>query len=317
MLRSFFFVTLVAAVSVAAAACGSDTGSSDSTGTSGGVTVEQACASFASAACSKLSSCSSFFLELTYGDEATCRDRLGLTCPPSVGAPGSSQSAADWQACANDIPSLGCDAIFERNLPQSCRPKEGTLPDGAACGDSSQCRTSNCDTNDKECGVCAPIVAAGSACMEEDDCDYGLTCAQSKCVKRAEMGATCDAATPCKVTLACSGGKCAAPAGAGEPCGAMAAGCDTLKGLGCNAMNVCQKVKLVGPGEVCGQVGLDFIGCKGGGKCKVAVGGMGMGTCLAPAADGAACGADDGPECQDPATCSNDVCTLSDPASCK
>lgn len=322
MLRYLFVVTALATAALAAS-CGSDSSSStgentggSSSSSSGGVTAEEACAAYSKAACEKLNSCAPLFITVNYGDIAACEARIGLSCPQSINAEGSNTTPAAWKECADSAASVSCDDVFGRNIPEACRPEPGTFADGAACGNDAQCQSAHCNKDNDVCGVCAQPVAAGGACNDDNDCDYALSCAQGKCVARVDLGETCDKATPCKATLACSGGKCAEPAGAGAACDPVDQNCDTLAGLGCNKMSICQKVKFAAAGETCGNDGTDFIVCTGGSACKVAMAG-GTGTCAAPAADGAACDKVNGPNCLAGATCVNGLCTLSDPAACK
>lgn len=324
MLRSVFFLSLALSAVSMTVACGSDTsttgdsgGASSSSSSGAELTIDQACAAYASAACAKFNSCSAPLFTLQYPDVATCEARIGILCPLSASAPGSSTPPQHWQDCADAAPSLSCDDVFSRNIPAACQPIAGSLADGSACGIDAQCMSAYCNVPSGEvCGVCGARSAAGGACKQADDCDFGLQCSQDKCVKPGELGATCDNAAPCLVTLACSGGKCAQAAGAGEACDPVEQNCSRIDGLGCNNNSVCQKVKFAGPGEVCGMSGGDFIVCSGNGTCKKS-GANPAGTCLAPAKDGEACDEANGPKCMAGARCSSGLCKLIDPAACK
>lgn len=327
MLRSLFFLSLALSAVSMAVSCGSDTATtgdtsntssgSSSSGSSGSdVTIDEACAAYASAGCAKFNSCSPGLFTVQYGDVATCEARIGILCPKSASAPGSNTAPKHWQDCADVAPSLTCEEVFSRSIPEECQPTPGSLADGSACGIDSQCMNAYCKVPPGDvCGVCGARAATGGACMQPDDCDFGHQCAQNKCVKPAELGATCDDATPCLVTLACSGGKCSKAAAAGEACDPVEQNCSRVDGLGCNKNGVCQKIKFAGPGEVCGMSAGDFIVCSGNGTCKT--GGNPAGTCLAPAKDGQACNEADGPKCIAGARCSSGLCKLIDPAACK
>ncbi len=321
MLRPLIFLSLVTTIAAMASCGGDDSVSVTSNSTSasassgGGVTAEEACAQVATAICGKINSCSSFFTSVQFGDEATCEARLNLTCPSTFTAEGATVTPDIGKACADAIAGASCDDVLGRNLPAECKPTPGTLEDGAACGVDAQCKSTHCAKKGEVCGVCAAPVAAGGTCVVSEDCEDGLGCAATKCVALAGQGATCDDATPCKPTLTCFMGKCSTPAGAGEACDPVAQNCDRLQGLGCSGASVCQKLKLAGPGEVCGKSGGDLIICSGNGTCKDP--GGGSGTCLAAAKDGQACDEMAGPKCLSQAMCSNGVCTLTDPASCK
>jgi hypothetical protein len=113
----------------------------------------------------------------------------------------------------------------------------------------------------------------------------------------------------------CTGGSCVAPAGAGMPCDPVARNCDQTQGLYCHPMTrVCTAATFVGAGGSCGLVNNAYVGCSASGHCKITAGLMG--TCLAAAADGAACDSTAGPDCTPPAQCVAAVCKLPNPAGC-
>jgi hypothetical protein len=92
--------------------------------------------------------------------------------------------------------------------------------------------------------------------------------------------------------------------------------CDNTQGLYCDpATRLCKLVTFASPGGSCGVVNGAFVACSGGGRCKTAGASL-MGTCLAPAADGAACDTTAGPDCLPPAQCVGSVCKLPNAASC-
>jgi hypothetical protein len=74
-------------------------------------------------------------------------------------------------------------------------------------------------------------------------------------------------------------------------------------------IGTCQAIKLVAAGAVCGTIGaMPITGvavCANGGLCKKAAPTDPTGTCVLPAADGAACDNDaaNGPPCLAPAKC--------------
>ena len=317
MFRSFLILTL-ATTSLLVMSCSTDTtttSGSQSSSSGGSVTATEACAALGSSVCAKVNECSPFLLELSYGDLATCEARVALGCSPSTfDSPGSTTKPIDTVACSDAFAATSCDDLYGRKLPAGCDFNPGTLANGMVCGREVQCASGYCGKQGDICGVCTTPAAAGAACKESEDCEPGLACAQDKCAAIGGVGATCDAAAPCKVGLPCSGGKCIMPLGAGQPCDPASPTCDLLKGLGCNMMGICQQVKIAAAGEACGLQGTDYIACKGGAFCKMAMGGAG--TCLAPAADGAACDEVAGPKCLPGARCSGAVCVLSDGSSC-
>lgn len=322
MVRSFLFLTF-SATALLVMSCSDDTSStttgtqssSSSSSSGAGATSAEACAALAKSVCAKVNSCSPFLLELTYGDIAMCEARIALGCPSTFDLPGSTATPDDTVLCSESFSASSCDDLFGRKLPPGCKPPAGTQADGTACGREVQCASGQCNKEGAVCGVCAAPIAAGGACKESEDCEPTLFCAQGKCAPGGDVGATCDAAAPCKTGIPCSGGKCVQPLGPGQQCDKASPNCDVLQGLGCNMMGICQKVSLAGPGEPCGLQGTDYIACKGGGFCKVAMGGAGI--CLAPAADGAACDEVEGPHCMAGAKCSSGKCVLTDGSSCK
>ncbi|HEX7666793.1 MAG TPA: hypothetical protein VF407_19830 [Polyangiaceae bacterium] len=303
--------SLSAAFTLALVAC-----SSSSSGSS--VSNDQASDDVAKAICQKYETCAPLFVQLGYGDEATCETRVKLLVLPSLTANGTGATTSQYETCVGDVSSASCDDVFSRNLPASCQTVAGTLADGMACGVDAQCKNKLCRIpSGQSCGVCSSVSVAGGDCVTDSQCDVGLTCIQDKCVPYGAAGASCDNAHPCKPTLACSSGTCATPGEAGAACPAAGqGGCDTLKGLFCGTDKVCAAVGTAAPGKACGFVDNTIVACTSGGRCQTPTDG-GTGTCEAAAADGQACDDIAGPPCLAPATCANGVCKISDPTACK
>jgi hypothetical protein len=191
----------------------------------------------------------------------------------------------------------------------------GTIAAGLACGDDAQCDTGRCrKAQDSTCGVCGPRAAAGDACQASDDCAYQLDCTTGgHCAAFVALSGSCDADHPCAPPLACKTGSCAVASGPGGPC-ARNGDCDGTQGLFCNPLtSVCQLAAIVIPGLPCGAVNGGYALCARSGVCRMS---GSTGTCVAPAADGAACDTTAGPACVPPAICTTGVCKLPDPASC-
>jgi hypothetical protein len=104
-----------------------------------------------------------------------------------------------------------------------------------------------------------------------------------------------------------------------------ASACNRTFGLWCNTTSkTCTSITFVASGA-CGE-GTDgnLTDCSGGGECFGATFGMMpvMGSCTAPAADGAACDTANGPPCKAPARCvtaagaTAGTCTLADATKC-
>jgi hypothetical protein len=288
-----------------------------SSNSSSSVSADQASTDVATAFCNQYNSCAPPFVQVTYGDIATCQARFKLAVAPTLAAKGTGATPAQYESCATALASASCDDLLSRNLPTSCQTVAGTLANGAACGEDSQCTGKYCNTGTSTCGACSTVAAAGSACTSDNGCDYGLSCQNSVCTAYGASGATCDATHACKATLACVNGTCATPLEAGAACPTIGgAGCDTLKGLYCNTNKVCATYSFANAGQPCGLVSAqNYVVCSGGGFCKGA-GALTPGTCEAPAADGAACDAVAGPTCLSPAICTSGVCKLDDPSTC-
>ena len=281
------------------------------------VSADKACTDLAASVCTQLNNCAAPLVTTLYGDVATCQARAKLGCLPSLMAPSTSATPDKLDKCATAVNAITCDALYTRNTPTACVPDPGKLANGAACGDDAQCTSTYCKKPaNAVCGVCGARATAGGACSIDADCDFKLKCANMLCVAYGAVGASCDGGHPCAAPNVCRGGTCAVPAGAGQACTPSASGgdCDQTKGLYCAPTSrVCAVATFVGAGQPCGFVNGGFVGCSGGGNCKLA--GV-TGTCTAPAADGAACDATNGPDCMQPAECVNNVCKLPDPASC-
>jgi hypothetical protein len=297
-------------------------GSLVDTGGTGAVTVDQACADVSNAYCDRLQACSSALIELVYGDVAQCKARFGLACPQIFAAKGTAWTPEKVRACATSVPGLSCGDLWAGRATPACVPAPGSVIDGQACGDDSQCASTFCaNPDDASCGTCAPLSTAGSACVK-GKCSRGFGCADSKCQPIGVLGDTCDTRTrPCANGLACFGGKCVEGGKPGAACdstGAKSPTCDGTQAAFCNPLtNVCQKAVAAKAGETCGIVGSDFKFCTASGTCKTPAGGT-SGTCVATAADGAACdpGAA-GPHCLPPAKCIGGVCKLPDASACR
>jgi hypothetical protein len=306
----------IAAIALAIAACGGSTSSVSS------VSAQQACTDVAAAVCTAVNGCSSFLVQLQYGDVGTCQTRFQATCVTALAANGTGMTASTMDACAKAVAGESCADIVSNNPPSACHAVMGQLANGTACGDPSQCQSAYCNRGtDGTCGACGMRVSGG-ACHRDEDCDYGQLCVtatgatpagteQGACVAPGGSGATCDGPHPCNKTLACKNGTCAAPDEAGAACipGNQAnpfGSCDVLKGLLCYQLK-CVALGVAAAGQPCGTINNGYTACAAAGTCN-------GGTCTAAANDGASCGAMN--RCQPPAQCSGGVCKLSDPSTC-
>jgi hypothetical protein len=337
---------------------GQDSGTASEGGSDSGAATA-ACAAEAHAVCTLRSTCSSFNLSENYTSEASCESRTAAECVANLGATGTGQTPAGIQACAAAYPSETCANYYEGNPVTACVPPAGTGATGAACGASAQCASTFCAIPEYQvCGTCQPLPVAGATCQVQADCGRDLACAvpagatSGKCAAWGASGAAClTGVSPCGAGLACVGddtttmamGTCQASGQmVGQACDGSrktAANCDGTLGLICiptakgSEVGTCQTIQLVTAGTACGDIGAapitGYADCTGGGLCARALNDAGtavaMGTCVAPAADGAACDSDPtkGPPCLAPAKCvptssggTAGTCTLPDATKC-
>jgi hypothetical protein len=325
---------LLAAAALSLAGCtscsggGSSTGSNSSGGSSSGsetlkagVSASQACQDMAAAACGQLSSCSSFGLQIAYGDATTCAQRLALGCMPMIGAPGSTVTPNQIDQCAQVIMAETCDEWLDNSQPSACSFM-GSLAAGSACSTGAQCQSGFCRLAPASiCGTCDTRASSGQrapeggpACVVDADCAATLVCAAGTCVAPAAAGSACSMTQPCSRTLSCIGSKCATPIAVGGACTALT-DCDGTKGGICNTnTKKCIQTGTAPTGSPCGIVNGGITSCTGGASCAN-ISTQGQGTCHQPAPDGSPCGLD--VACMGPAVCTTTAkCTLPNPGSC-
>jgi len=286
---------------------------------------DQSASDVATALCNKIDSCAHFYVELAYGSASTCASRLQGEVKDSLNANGTGATPATLEACAAALPGATCDQVLGAGTPAACKPQVGTLADGTACGDNSQCKSTYCKKPaNSTCGVCGEKAQIGGPCNVAQDCPDGSTCPvglNSVCVNYAAAGANCNGNQPCLPTLVCKNGTCATPDQAGQMCVPMLGGagsCSAATGYFCNPTNsTCQTAALAAAGATCGYdiAANSFTLCSAAGSCNVPAGRT-TGTCAAAAADGASCNPVGGPPCTPPAVCNNGLCTLPTPSTC-
>ena len=127
-----------------------------------------------------------------------------------------------------------------------------------------------------------------------------------KCAPRRDAGARCVSPEDCLTSLTCVDAKCAAPPGAGEPCTGRCA-----KGFACDpAQKKCAAVTYGKTGEACDSAAKR---CERG-SCNRTSDTF-SGTCVAPIADGEACGVPgEQKDCEILSECINGKCQLPDPS---
>ncbi len=310
----------------------------------GGTSADKACSDLAAARCNKRQTCSNgASINRTYGDMNTCLMREKQQCLSALAAKGTGNSPDHAEQCVTAMAGESCDDWFNGNPPAAC-VNTGTLADSTGCAFPGQCSSTYCN-GDKNaaCGTCGTAPAAGADCTTSL-CARGLTCDTTPgtmgmamtCVAEGSAGAMCSRAQPCAAGFTCIGatatamGTCTASATmVGAACDATfrtGTGCAGDLGLWCNAMtSQCTAIAFAGPGQPCGE-GTDgnLTDCSGGGQCVGSTFGRTpvLGTCKAPAADGAACDTAAGPPCLAPAKCvtaassTAGTCALADATKC-
>src|SRR5947209_1763345 len=94
-------------------------------------TVAQACTDIDTSLCNALAGCSTFVLQLTFGDIAGCVSRNDLTCNAEQSAAGVRRTTGDLEACARALPAVSCADLIARKLPAACQDQPGTVINGA------------------------------------------------------------------------------------------------------------------------------------------------------------------------------------------
>lgn len=278
---------------------------------------EQACAAVAAARCQRLAACSTADFAKRWSDEATCEARGQLACTAALAAPDTGATVASTDACAAALPAESCAALLGNDPVEACLPQTGARADGAACEHSAQCASRFCAiARDARCGTCAPEPVAGSSCADAG-CGPGLVCVASTmtCQVLVAVNGACSSDLPCANGLACVGasratgvtGTCqpevALAGGACDPTRATGPDCSADAGLTCDTTTQqCVAQPIVAAGMTCGNVGGVQTRCAAGATC-VKPPMSASGTCIAPAADGAACDTTNGPGCLSPAVC--------------
>lgn len=222
-----------------------------------------------------LEDCSASALQFRYGDIGTCRATFEQLCTNVLTAPSTGASVDQTEQCATDIPNWTCsDFLLNQNIPPSCAPAMGHVPNGSSCADNQQCASGYCALPvNGACGTCQPVPAVGSSCAQFV-CPVSLVCVSGTltCQMFLQIGAMCNADQPCSDGLTCVGATSTAPGTceqgvdtAGASCDFAGAGCDFFQDLACNAQSsTCQTEVIAGPGEACGIVANQATTCSGG-----------------------------------------------------
>lgn len=287
--------------------------------------VAQMC-DHAGAICTKLAECAPFLLAAGYGDLPTCAARLASVCTEQSKSTGSGMTLASVLACEAALAVASCNDVYANRLP-ACAFR-GSFPDGATCGDHTQCSSGFCSRAGNLCGVCTAKVGNSGACPtgNNDECQSGLVCSSGKlCVPPVAVGAACDDATaPCLTGSFCTAAKtCALTVAVGEKCPGTYL--NLANGTLCWAKDAPSSPQLAiqlgaaGKGEPCGLNpgnGAPATLCAPGGVpgCTPTTGSidlLGMptqGQCAAPREDGFTCSTSTA--CMTGALCINGTCQI-------
>jgi hypothetical protein len=305
---------------------------------SSGDSADQACAVLAKAQCQRRQACTNTALAIysdgvfvlnTYGDMTTCLERQQQACIDNATAPGTGTSPAQLEKCASEYPSWSCTDLFDGNAnpPPDCAPA-GKLANGQTCALAGQCASRFCsETKNASCGVCADEPIDGASCLTSG-CAPGQACkiesAQSAsvplCRDRLAIGdTTCTTDIPCQAFSTCVGasadvtktGACTATAlSLDAACGGTGPACEGNLGLACLGAvgaKTCQQVAYVRAPAACGTLPDNSRAECISADCFTAMGPAAVtdtnATCVAQAADGAACDTQIGPLCLAPARC--------------
>jgi hypothetical protein len=295
---------LISIVSLCAAACGPS-------GSTGGGTQTDVCASYATNYCNRLAACSTYRLGTLFGDVDGCIARMKPICATVLQAPGTGLDAATYGACATAYSTASCDDLLLAGWkPPACKAT-GTLAEGAACGHNAQCASGYCKVGYTQvCGTCTPLVASGGSCTRSEDCQEGLGCVSpGMCGAVAPLGAGCRT-IPCDPRLVCINLICERRLTLDAACVPQDFGiCDLDTGLYCDSATMrCAATTLAPNGASC-TGGVGVVAC--------IAGGCGVGTprvCEPATADGAACNSE--LPCRYPAICVSAVCRVPDPTTC-
>jgi hypothetical protein len=276
-----------------------------------------ACQTLAQARCQRLAACSAADLAKRYPDEATCEMRIELSCTAALGAANTGATPNTVETCAASLPDEACPAFLAADQTDACMPQTGTRATGAACEFPAQCASMYCAiASDSLCGQCAALPQVGDSCADQG-CAPNQVCVASTmtCQVAVADGGACTADLPCVEGDACVGanagtntmGSCKAqPTTVGAACDPKrqtAADCNIDAGVVCDTTSdQCVAQPIVAAGMTCGDVAGVPTRCAAGGTCVKPTGST-TGTCVAPAADGAACDTAAGPGCLTPAKC--------------
>jgi hypothetical protein len=259
--------------------------------------------------------CSTYLWQVRYGgDDGPCEAREKQYCLDAFAAPSTGKTAQGTEDCVAALAGVACADFLANKIPAACVPHPGGLGNAASCAFDSQCTSGFCAISQGfACGKCAPPTKAGDSCAATGLCateTNGQYCTATTqvCTTPVEQSGACDGTnTLCAGGLTCVGlatapmGTCAPAATTlGADCAPVAqggAGCDRNHGMQCDGMTKkCAAMTFASTGEACGTINGYVVPCASEGVCNISTG-QTKGTCVAAAADGAACDTAVGPGC--------------------
>jgi hypothetical protein len=280
-------------------------GQSGAAGMSGSDTLATAAVKFGQAICAESKLCTPALFTSSWPDATTCAQRIALNLTDVVALGDTGWTPATIDACASAYTTDPCANFINDVLPTACA-LPGKRATGMSCASLDQCQSLRCANFTNGCGTCLAKLGIGAACTEDDDCQGAICGANKTCVPAGSAGASCATDSgSCLHTLICRAGVCGTPGRGGSACTAHA-DCDYRNGFLCNGTTC---VPATG-GTTCSITTTAAMYCAAEGFCATG------GTCLHVAAEGQACDDTNGPSCQFPAGCVNNVCALPSSNSC-
>ena len=152
-------------VAASLGACGSS-GTSGSGGTTGG--IPSVCPAYATAICNLYASCSNgWYVSAEYGDQAACVASYELSCAERLAAPGTALTTADILSCSQGLPTESCGALYGNNPEEVCAAPAGKTPLNGPCEVAAQCASAYCAIpSNAFCGTCQPTPTTGASCSQ-------------------------------------------------------------------------------------------------------------------------------------------------------
>lgn len=299
--------------------------------------IESSCGNYFDKVVSLESQCGSDFAL-----DPSLKSNFEKYCDGLAAEPGAKDLASQIDTCASTVSAAGCNGSAI-----NCRIT-GSLPDGSACGNGTQCTGGLCDTSGTQpstttelnCGKCASYLQVGADCTAPSaTCDPSTSeCRNGKCTALATQGQSC-ATIGCANGLTCDTGTqtCVTPPTQGQACtttcaspyrcinstcttgvqqgGACPVGDECAPTLSCDmTTHTCQPQQRATEGQPCGFVNNAIVGCQSGLQCTEST--PNTFTCQTPKNLGETCTVGK-QECQIFLACVNGTCQQPDYSTCK